>query len=438
MAELGGEVAFRVSQQGAEQVATALQNVANATEKAGKSSSEFTRFVREQRQEQRIQGFVAREAAQSVQTLAFATIALTSSTANASKEAQQLTKSLLAGAASFQGADFAISALGKALGFAPGGVGTAIAGVIGLGTALYSFFDNSAEKAKALTAAAEEQRKAFDQLTTSVDAWNKRMSGATGESGVAATREERGISGARLAGLRAVLEANAAGRGTVIAPPGLSGAQEFAFIEEANKAIGRTYDENIRRLKELEALYAAIASASYDILVNQKQLNPAFEAAMKNAPKLYGETSGYRSDIGGFYKPGGGFSFLNTGRGFPKQLEMVKGITDNMKILDAELTKSNLKELQFISLLDQSVGTMRSAVALLGVETDSFIGKLLQAVDIATSMLRLYEGIKTISSVAGLLTGNPAAFVGGVGPPDFRRGIINTIGDAERKGIVAR
>ena len=85
-----------------------------------------------------------RESANVLGTVAFGLMAVTSATGDSSESMQKFNKTLMSGFAAFQGINFAMSAMG----IASGGLITAISVLVGLGVALYAFFDNSKEKAK--------------------------------------------------------------------------------------------------------------------------------------------------------------------------------------------------------------------------------------------------------------------------------------------------
>lgn len=397
MADIGQEVAFRVTQTGAEQVAQSLEGVANATNKAGQSTSKWTGFIREQRMENRQQNFVLRESAQAITTLSFATIALTGSTGGASKEVQNLSRSLLAGVASFQGADFAIAGLGRAMGFTPGGVGLAISGVLGLGTALYAFLDGTAERAKN----AAEQMRGFAENAKQF---------AEGIGGKEAKRELTGIdaviagSEKRLRGLKEYQTLN----------QGLGMSAVGKRILEGLGVTKDNFGDMIMQEEKLIAAYRLRRAALLDIIAAEEQL-AAVEQRKKGVRTeelggLYGPNfmagrltqESWKDISGGKGLPGGrvGFSDMK-----PVKLDETFSF---VKFIEKELDKTNIAQLQFISLLDQSVGTLRSAVSFLGASTDSFIGKLLQGLDIAMSIMRLIQGFQSVGAIAGLLSGNPA------------------------------
>ena len=153
--------------------------------------------------------------------------------------------------------------------------------------------------------------------------------------------------------------------------------------------------------------------------------------------------------------------------GFPGKLKPVslKEDFNIAKMLTNEIDKANAQELVFLSLLDQGVGTLRSAVDFLGISTDSFIGKLLQGLDVAMSIAKTIQAFQAINSIASAASGNPLAILGAIsglggGPlgsmqgtpsitinavdaksfgqmlssPDNRRVFVQVLDDAGRKG----
>jgi hypothetical protein len=459
MPDIGSDVAFRISQTGAEQVKADIEGVVAAQGKAAQGSKTWTGFIREERAEHRQRSFVLREGTQALSTMAFATIALSSATGNATKEAQQLSRTLLSGVMAFQGADFAISGIARAMGFTTGGLATAISVVIGLGISFYSFLDNSAERAKK----AAEQMKLFADI-------NKDFAAGIGkkQAGKEATAAE-GLSAYASAQIK-MLQAEK-GRGGAIA------ASEFDYEAEQQEAKRqKALDEQIAQFAMMVTAQDAVAAsrrALIAVIEQQEIVEKREAAAAADALRDKLLAAGY----GTFLSGKGGLPALgmntpaakNQGTGLGtigfKEFKPVK-IDETFSWLGKfglrELDKMNVSELRFLGLLEQSAGALSNAVSFLGVKTDSLVAKLLEAAQQILNIMRLIEGFKTIGSVIGLAAGSPVGIVeeltgdsvrAGTGTsitinaidaksfsqmlsnPDSRRALVNALNNTARLGI---
>ncbi len=150
-----------------------LDDVSVKQETATESTRRFFR-------EQRLQDRVFRESVQSITMFTFALSFLTRGNESASATTQKLEKSLLAGVAAANGAEFAFFGLGRALQGAPGligrlggalsNLGGPIGIVLGVGAALVTFFQQSNEEAKkAADEGLKDYQKALDEVSSSMD-----------------------------------------------------------------------------------------------------------------------------------------------------------------------------------------------------------------------------------------------------------------------------
>jgi hypothetical protein len=110
-----------------------------ATNTHGKAVSGVTKFIKEQRTEQRLQNFVIRESTQMLMFAVFALSVFANQEEDAHSTTKKLTQSVTAGIGAFMGLDFALAAMGA------GVWGVAIAGAIGLATAIFTMTNNAAE-----------------------------------------------------------------------------------------------------------------------------------------------------------------------------------------------------------------------------------------------------------------------------------------------------
>jgi hypothetical protein len=132
--------------------------------KHNKELSFANKLYKEERKENRLRNFMFRETRDVVMLVAFSMMALSNNSEDASDSTKALNKSLMDGFAAFMALDFAIKILSAGLGFATGGLATAITVLVGLGVGLHSFFTQSSKDAEELAKKAIDARKQLAEL----------------------------------------------------------------------------------------------------------------------------------------------------------------------------------------------------------------------------------------------------------------------------------
>jgi hypothetical protein len=422
MPDIGSDVAFRISQTGAEQVKADIEGVVGATDKAGKSSGRFAQFIKEERAEHRQRSFALREGTQVLTTMAFATIALGSANSNASKETQQLTKSLLSGIMSSQAADFAI----KGLGLATGGTATAISTVIGLGVALLTFLSDSKEHAIALAAAFMDTNRELDRFALRQTAADKKVGlrsdmdlqkdffeSMRGQSAKEAEIDRLKLKGMELSGDAKTENDNAIA--TLERQLALEKSHLSIISDEWNirgSIIGgqerkiQVLQEELRLAKNINDIHRL----NLDISREEEKLRVAKTGGWENfAGKEDTTWDIWDARFEGRQARSRGQSLATQmamqnrlRKSFGKDLTVEQELEKAKEIQEAQ-RKANQEQMRFLGLLDQGVGILGQAVSFLGIKADSLVSKLLDAMNMALSVMKIIQGLGMLSSaVSGI------------------------------------
>jgi len=352
MPAISQDVAFRVSQTGAEQVAQSLEKINQTTDKAGKSTSNLSKFVRENQREQRQQNFLFREGANLIGTLTFATISFTSATGNASKSAKDFEKTLVTGYSAFQAANFAMSGLG----IATGGWSLAAQAAIGVGAAFFIMMKDggqSVEDAKKQLDGFKDSVKLFTegigkkQATAELEVFGKRL-----KENEALLKELQSQSGGALNILQKLTEFGL----NPINPKNFNKEleqgikiTEAAIVADRTRVIGlRDY---IEALEQIEAINKREAGAKS--IADAERLAGFLGAEL--VPMGIGGTDNFRrrkkrDDL----RPGGRIT----------DIAPIKGITDSTKILLKSIDEMDAKQMKVLQGQLQIIGGIQMGASL--------------------------------------------------------------------------
>ena len=404
MADISSELAFRITERGSEEVRAGLMGIDQATKQTSQSTSTLTKFVREQRAETRQANFLFRESRQVISSVGFAALSLASATSSASKEMQKVNQVLVSGFSAFQASSFALSAMGVAT----GGWGLAISGILALGAGFLSFMNDAAETTEELEKHTKEYANALREvenltLTQTTRAFTK------------AIKEQAQLEDEIIILMQ-------------------------KKVPEAQMAFHNT---------ELDKLRAKLAQVKRDVdlfgsLIGVKSLK---------------EVKEQKDEGGGDFGGGGEIPLHIQIRLQQRKIErdIDKKFSAAMKKAKEhaeDITDSFEKQFHIVGQLSSSFSNLQSGMQGLGIETDSWLSKLIGAAQTLASIYEIMAAIKALVSIfslgAGAGAGMPAALpkppgmgIGGSGAVELQKSLRNPtvrkemaamITDLSRKG----
>jgi hypothetical protein len=231
----------------------AIGSATAATDAHGKSVSKMTQTYREECAEHRKRNFFFREGRELVMMMSFAMMALSNSEGNASSSQKNLNKALMEGFTVFMTADFALKMLSTTMGFATGGLTTAITAVIGVGVGLISFLRSAKTNTEELAKANKELKERLDDVIGRYEDYQNKLKG-NAQDQKKLSQAEVDILKAQQEVLGQIIERRKAGEkdfDIIIDERGKTAAQFSAMQQIA-------YESDKKSSKDLQAMYENI------------------------------------------------------------------------------------------------------------------------------------------------------------------------------------
>lgn len=434
MTTIPSEVAFRVSETGADAVGQSFDKINEKIDQSAKSTSNLTKWIKENRREQAQQNFLFREGANLVGTFTFATIAFTSATGNASKGAKQLNETLVTGYSAFQAANFAMSGLG----IATGGWGLAAQAAIGVGAALLSLIKDTGKEAKQAAMGLAGMAENMDQLLTKA----RRGGNLTPEQQSALTAGLSGKEVANLGKLNSELRSLSRERRELLEKDDLTKREDvrLKIIEKRIKAINEERQAIRGLVSEIGGLFGkggggpSITPVPFDPLSPGGGIlgskpgggRPGFGGAGVNASGILPGLQKRQEEINILLK------YAETEKEITGLVREREGIEETIASL---METSGEKQLRIMGGIQLGASLLSSTLDLMGVKTDSVIQKLLKGLQAALQIFQTIQTIGTIFKIgSAVATAGASTFVSGAtglvskaaeGGPGIKGGGVN-------------
>lgn len=398
-----------------------LIGYSDALEKRGvKSLKEF-------RREQTQQNYIIREGTQAITNMVFALGFLSQGQKGATSTTKDVTTALLTGVAAQNAIEFSMFSIGRA-GAAMGGTIGRLAGnlsqyggiigiVVGVGAALFTLFDRSAEKAETAAKAQERLNKATDDYIRGI--------------GKDQAQKELETLTKVLEGYKKELEPLAAKEGQHT----VASYKQFVQVQNSVNA----YQVLVDRLR------AYIAALDQTDAVQRREANSA-EALKKKREEMAAalkkvhdaESADMLAGLGADHED----VMLPDFKGLIPELEdqikdlnlridvagtekEINDLLDERKAKQAELDrltgKVNRNQEAFLQSLGRSFSELSAGLQSIGVKSDSLIGRLMSAVQFAIQLAKQIEAINK-AKAAGEATG----ILGFLGPLGSILGIFGS------------